>query len=138
MGRLARVQILETSLYHDSAQRDQMERFYTGLLGLPRVAGWPDGMAFRLGDGVLLIFDRELIKDREEPMAQHGTSGPGHVCLLDAEGYEDWKQRIADAGVEITHEHEWDGGRRSFYFQDPAGNLLEIADGDLWPPASQQ
>jgi hypothetical protein len=20
------------------------------------------------------------------------------------------------------------------YFRDPAGNLLEIADGDLWPP----
>jgi catechol 2,3-dioxygenase-like lactoylglutathione lyase family enzyme len=35
--------------------------------------------------------------------------------------------------VEITHEHAWDSGRRSFYFQDPAGNLLEIADGELWP-----
>ena len=36
-------------------------------------------------------------------------------------------------GVEITHEHDWDGGLRSLYFTDPAGNLLEIADGDLWP-----
>ena len=42
-------------------------------------------------------------------------------------------ERIAERGIEITHEHEWDGGRRSFYFHDPAGNLLEIADGDLWP-----
>jgi catechol 2,3-dioxygenase-like lactoylglutathione lyase family enzyme len=127
--------ILETSLYHDSAQRDQMDRFYGELLALPEVANWPDGMAFRLGDGVLLIFDRELIEDREEPMAQHGTSGPGHVCLVEDEDYEGRKRRIAEAGVEITHEHEWDGGRRSFYFQDPAGNLLEIADGDLWPEA---
>jgi catechol 2,3-dioxygenase-like lactoylglutathione lyase family enzyme len=125
--------ILETSLYHDSAQRDQMKRFYGELLALPLVASWPDGMAFRLGDGVLLIFDRELIEDREEPMAQHGTSGPGHICLVEADGYENWKRRLAEAGVEITHEHDWDGGRRSFYFQDPAGNLLEIADCDLWP-----
>ena len=28
---------------------------------------------------------------------------------------------------------EWDNGVRSFYFHDPAGNVLEIADGDLWP-----
>ena len=125
--------ILETSLYHDSAQRDEMERFYTVLLGLSRVASWPDGIALRVGEGVLLIFDREQIEDRVEPMAQHGTSGPGHVCLVDAEGYAGCKQRLAEAGVEILHEHEWGGGRRSFYFQDPAGNLLEIADGDLWP-----
>ena len=28
-----------------------------------------------------------------------------------------------------------EAGCRSFYFNDPAGNLLEIADGDLWPSA---
>jgi catechol 2,3-dioxygenase-like lactoylglutathione lyase family enzyme len=125
--------ILETSLYHDTAQRPEMERFYSELLGLPRVAEWPDGIAFRVGEGVLLVFDRELISGRDEPMAQHGTSGPGHVCLVDADGYEDRKRRLGEAGVEVTHEHEWEGGRRSFYFTDPAGNLLEIADGDLWP-----
>jgi catechol 2,3-dioxygenase-like lactoylglutathione lyase family enzyme len=43
------------------------------------------------------------------------------------------RERLADGGVEITHEHEWDGGGRSFYFHDPAGNLIEIADRDLWP-----
>ena len=127
--------ILETSLYYDSPQRAAMERFYVELLGLPRVADWPDGWAFRIGEGVLLVFDRGLIAGRDEPMAQHGSSGPGHVCLVDAEGYEARKRDLAEAGVEITHEHEWEGGRRSFYFNDPAGNLLEIADGDLWPPA---
>ena len=44
-----------------------------------------------------------------------------------------WRERLGAAGVEITHEHDWEGGRRSLYFHDPAGNLLEIADGDLWP-----
>ena len=60
---------------------------------------------------------------------------PGHACLVVSDP-GDYERRLADlreAGVEITHEHQWDGGRRSFYFRDPAGNLLELADGDLWP-----
>jgi hypothetical protein len=33
--------------------------------------------------------------------------------------------------VPILQQIEWDNGVRSLC--DPAGNLLEIADGDLWP-----
>src|SRR4051794_37708375 len=111
-----------------------MERIYGEVLALPMVARWPDGMSFRLGGGVVLLFDRQAIVDRDEPPARHGSSGPGHVCfVVRAEDYEAWKERLTAEGIEITHEHDWDGGRRSFYFHDPAGNLLEIADGDLWP-----
>ena len=69
------------------------------------------------------------------PIAAHGTTGPGHACLtVAAPGeYDGWRERLRGAGVEVIHEHEWDGGRRSLYFNDPAGNLLEIADGDIWP-----
>ena len=34
----------------------------------------------------------------------------------------------SSTGIEVTHEHAWSEGRRSFYFKDPAGNLLEIAE----------
>jgi catechol 2,3-dioxygenase-like lactoylglutathione lyase family enzyme len=126
--------VLETALYHSPGERAEMERFYEQTLGLRRVSSWPDGIAYRIGGGVLLLFDREGLSRREGPIAAHGSVGPGHACLVvSANAYEPWKRRLADRGVEITHEHEWDGGRRSFYFQDPAGNLLEIADGDLWP-----
>ena len=127
--------VLETCLYHDTAQAAEVESFYGGLLGLPLVARWPDGMAFRVGGGVLLLFDRELIAERPGPISAHGTSGAGHACLLarDKEQYEGWRRRLEAEGIEITHEHSWDGERRSFYFADPAGNLLEVADGDLWP-----
>jgi catechol 2,3-dioxygenase-like lactoylglutathione lyase family enzyme len=127
--------VLETCLYHDTAQAAEVEHFYGSLLGLPLVARWPDGMAFRVGAGVLLLFDRELIAERAGPISAHGTRGSGHACLLAGgeQRYEGWRRRLEGEGIEITHEHSWDGERRSFYFADPAGNLLEVADGDLWP-----
>jgi catechol 2,3-dioxygenase-like lactoylglutathione lyase family enzyme len=126
--------VLETALYHDPGERDEIERFYGELLGLPLVARWADGLAFRVGPGVLLLFDRAGLADRGGPIADHGTTGPGHACLIaSGDRYEAARQRVAASGVALTHEHQWAEGRRSFYFHDPAGNLLEVADGDLWP-----
>ena len=39
---------------------------------------------------------------------------------------------MADRGVTLIDEIAWDSGVRSCYFNDPAGNLLEIAEHDLW------
>lgn len=127
--------VLETCLYHDPGERGEMERFYGEVLGLRRVAGWADGIAYRVGAGVVLLFDRAGVARREGPIAAHGTVGPGHACLVVSEPgeYEGWKRRLEEAGIEITHEQGWGTERRSIYFTDPAGNLLEIADGDLWP-----
>jgi catechol 2,3-dioxygenase-like lactoylglutathione lyase family enzyme len=127
------VGVLETVLYHDTADREAVERFYREMLGLPVVAGWEDGVAFRIKGCVLLLFDRGHLAQRAGAIADHGTSGPGHVCLQAvADEYRDWREQLEAAGVQIVHDHDWNGGR-SFYFKDPAGNLLEIADGDLWP-----
>jgi catechol 2,3-dioxygenase-like lactoylglutathione lyase family enzyme len=128
--------VLETALYYDAGQREAMERLYRDELGLPVVTEWGDGTALRAGAGVVLLFDRDRLARRDEPAADHGSGGPGHVCLTAVGGdYEAWKDRLGRGGVSITHEQEWPRGGRSFYFKDPAGNLLEIADRDIWPAA---
>ena len=126
--------VLETVLYYDPGQREAMERFYGQALGLPVVGRWGDGTSLRVGGSVLLLFDRQGLASRDEPVAEHGSTGPDHACLVAGEGdYEACQEHLRDEGVEITHEHGWPGGGRSFYFKDPAGNLLEIADRDIWP-----
>jgi hypothetical protein len=47
------------------------------------------------------------------------------------------REHLEAVGVGIVHDSDWGGRGRSFYFEDPAGNLLEIADCDFWPFAGQ-
>ena len=125
--------LLEVSLYYDESHAEAVHELYERTLGLRRVARWSDGTALRLGSAVVLIFCRQRLAERDEPISAHGSHGPGHVCFTVSDGaYEDWRQRI-DEGPGVEHEQEWPNRGRSFYFRDPAGNLLEIAEGDLWP-----
>ncbi len=124
--------VLETVLYY--TDQDRTHAFYSRLLGL-RLLWREEGRSlfYRIGAGVLLLFDPEasLHGDR---LPAHGARGPGHVCFrVDRAGYEAWKRHLEAHGVGIEQEVEWSRGR-SFYFRDPSGNLLEIADADLWPP----
>lgn len=128
--------VLETVLYFEDQERS--ERFYTDILGM-RLLGKQPGRAlfFRAGNSVFLMFDAAATA-RGEELPAHGATGPGHVCfVVDRASYEEWKIHLRDHAVEILQEVSWpesDGGRlSSFYFRDPDGNLLEIADGDLWP-----
>lgn len=123
--------VLETALYHGPGEAGDVRAFYEEVLGLRPVAQWPAGAAFRVGEGVCLVFEREQTAGQSVP---HGASGPVHACFVSGAGeYEAWKRRLAAAGVELIDESSWDGGLRSVYFHDPAGNLLEIAEADIWP-----
>jgi catechol 2,3-dioxygenase-like lactoylglutathione lyase family enzyme len=126
--RLSRV--LETVLYYESAQEQTMEEFYGGLLGLPRVG---KGLHFRIGDSLLLLFAAEESSRQASP-PPHGAQGAIHTCFVAPEpDYETWKTYLAGRGLALLDEIAWENGVRSFYFRDPAGNVLEIADGDMWP-----
>ena len=124
--------VLETVIYYASDQQDEMERFYETVLGLESLGLGRWSLAFRLGQGVVLLFERERSAAQDEPPA-HGASGSIHTAFLAAPGeYDAWKERLADRDVTLIDEIAWDSGVRSCYFNDPAGNLLEIAERDLW------
>jgi catechol 2,3-dioxygenase-like lactoylglutathione lyase family enzyme len=129
--------ILETVLYYDAGQEQELEAFYGGALGLPRVGR---GLHFRLGDGLLLLFDAKESSRQASPPA-HGATGAVHTCFVAAEpDYTAWKEHLSRHEIPLLEEITWENGVRSFYFSDPAGNVLEIAEGDMWPgpPARRQ
>jgi catechol 2,3-dioxygenase-like lactoylglutathione lyase family enzyme len=134
-GRPALSAIFETVLYYATGQEGEIERFYGELLGLRAVSQSPTHFAFRLGDGLLLLFDTGETLTRDDRDMRHGADGRIHTCFsATPEEYERWKQYLPGHGVPLLREITWSNGVRSIYFDDPAGNLLEIAEGDLWPP----
>lgn len=131
--------VLETVLYFTSEA--DTKTFYSDVLGL-RMVGEEAGrhMFFRMGDGVLLLFNPSATAEAGS-VPSHGAAGKGHACFLSSGGdYARWKQHLTDRGVSIIQEAHWPPGATgdrvrgtSFYFRDPSGNLLEIASTDFWP-----
>jgi catechol 2,3-dioxygenase-like lactoylglutathione lyase family enzyme len=110
--------------------------FYSDVLGLRLVDG-PDELAaaFRLDDGgVLLIFEPSRSSRPNRPVPSHGASGAGHVAFSVEDGTLDaWGEALRERGVEIELERSWHSEGRSIYVRDPAGNSVELVDGELWP-----
>lgn len=133
MSGLRILGVYETVLY--APDPPAAAAFYRDALGLAQV-GEPDELsaAFRLPAGhVLLIFDPQRASQPGRPVPSHGAAGPGHVAFaLDAGAYDEALAALRDAGVEIEREVDWERGR-SMYFRDPAGNSVELVDGDIWP-----
>jgi catechol 2,3-dioxygenase-like lactoylglutathione lyase family enzyme len=103
--------------------------FYRDALGLREV----EDAVFRLDDGgVLLLFDPGRSSQPGRPVPSHGATGPGHVAFS-VESLAGWRERLAEHGVELEHEHSWPRDARSLYVRDPAGNSVELVEGDLWP-----
>ena len=121
--------ILETVLYCTAEDEDDTRRFYDEVLQLHRVSHW----TYRLGSHLFLLFNSEETKTQEWPPT-HGAVGSGHICFtVTADAFDPWKRYLEDEGVELIEEIDWSRGIHSFYFCDPAGNVLEIANGDMWP-----
>jgi catechol 2,3-dioxygenase-like lactoylglutathione lyase family enzyme len=124
--------VLETVLYVQDLAR--AERFYVDVLGFRKLSGEPGRSLFlRAGASVFLLFRAEETL-RAGSLPPHGGQGPGHVCFAVPErSYGAWKAYLPSHGVPLIQEEAWPEGGHSFYFHDPDGNLLEIADRDLWP-----
>lgn len=126
--------IYETSLY--ASDVTATAAFYEQLLGLRPLPDLGDiGAVFRLPDGgMLLIFDpeRSTIPGRQIP--SHGATGQGHVAFsVGPGGLEALAAELRRREVAIESEVEWPQGGRSLYIRDPAGNSVELIEGEAWP-----
>jgi catechol 2,3-dioxygenase-like lactoylglutathione lyase family enzyme len=109
--------------------------FYRDALGLRALA--PPGehaAAFRLdGDGVLLIFEPDTSSAPDRFVPSHGTTGEGHVAFRVEAGQMDAaRARLENLGVAIEREVTWPLGGHSVYVRDPAGNSVELVEGEIW------
>jgi len=123
--------VLETVLYF--SDQDRCERFYQDLLGMRLMDREPGrSLFFRAGDSVFLMFnaDATLAAGR---LPAHGARGPVHTCFrVPPDEFDAWKSYLEERGVPTLNETTRRRGL-SFYFHDSEGNLLEIANADIWP-----
>jgi catechol 2,3-dioxygenase-like lactoylglutathione lyase family enzyme len=129
--------IIEICLYVDDLE--ETKAFYDEILGFEVIAfASSRHVFFRVGSQVLLCFlPEETMKDLLLP--RHGVKGPQHVAFgVEQSAYEEYKVQLVTKGVHITHFQSWyDGGRESFYFEDPSGNVLEVIPDKLWEPLNK-
>jgi catechol 2,3-dioxygenase-like lactoylglutathione lyase family enzyme len=136
MSGLRILGVYETVLY--APDPPTAAAFYRDALGLEQLEE-PDDLSavFRLPAGhVLLIFNPLMSSRPGRPVPSHGSAGAGHIAFaIEAGTYEDILTSLSDKGIQIEREIEWERGR-SVYFRDPAGNSVELVDGDIWPPSA--
>ena len=121
--------VLETVLYAEDLQA--AEAFYTKILGLEvysRVEG--RHVFFRCGSGMFLVFNPKTTEKEKSP---HGCYGSGHIAWsISNDEINAWRQWLRTSEVTITEEVSWPKGGHSIYFNDPAGNSLELATPEMW------
>jgi catechol 2,3-dioxygenase-like lactoylglutathione lyase family enzyme len=126
------VKIKETCLYvHDL---EGARRFYHDVLGLPVISYLPGKHLFlRAGGSVLLCFNPDDSKTKTSP-PPHYAEGRQHFAFeVPKEDYERTKAEIKGKGITIIDVVTWANGTESFYFHDPAGNILEVLpDPGIW------
>jgi catechol 2,3-dioxygenase-like lactoylglutathione lyase family enzyme len=124
--------VLETCLYVDDLAIAEL--FYGQTLGLEFVSRQERRhVFFRIGSGMLLIFDPLQSAAPDSALPRHGTTGSGHVAFaVNQRDLAAWQTRLHEAGVVIEQIVEWPSGSRSCYFRDPAGNSLELTSPAIW------
>lgn len=130
-GRNRFLQIKETCIYaHDLVG---VREFYEGKLGL-EVISFVAGkhVFFRAGTSVLLCFNPEDSAKKTSPPPHHAAGRYHFAFEVKPEDYQWQKDRIAREGIRISHVMTWESGQESFYFDDPAGNVVEVVPVGIW------
>jgi catechol 2,3-dioxygenase-like lactoylglutathione lyase family enzyme len=124
-------QIKETCIYAEDLEAFRL--FYCEKLGLSLISYLPEKHLFiRVGKSVLLCFNPQDSQLKKSPPG-HYANGKIHFAFeVDAADYGKTKQEIINKRITITDEVIWKNGQESFYFEDPAGNVLEVVPVGIW------
>lgn len=125
------IKIKETCLYIQDLQG--AHEFYHLLLGFPVIDYVHDKHLFlRVGSSVLLCFNPDDSAGKSSPPSHYGR-GKLHLAFeVSNPDYELTRKAIENAGIKILDEVTWKNGSSSFYFEDPAGNVLEVVPEGIW------
>ncbi len=108
---------------------DETVLFYQKVLGMKKVVFGQDRVALAFGQQKINLhaLGREF-----EPKAENPTPGSADVCLITPVPMEEAMAHVRNVGVEILQGPVERTGARakllSFYFRDPSGNLIEVAN----------
>lgn len=128
--------VLETALYVRDLPR--AIAFYREVMGFRLLVEFENqrGVAFRVGESILLLFDPVQCAqpDLMEGLPSHSASGEGHVAFHVApQDLPAWREHLQRHGIPIEKEFSFRGQPPSIYFRDPDRNLLELAVSEIWP-----
>ena len=105
---------------------DQMQTFYSDVIGLELMRRFEHAAFFRIADGyaghtaVLALFDRNVPVEPERSTVDHLALT---IALADYEPEKRWLEALGLAVTTATHEWvHW----RSLYVDDPEGNTIEL------------
>lgn len=124
--------IKETCIY--VRDLESIRDFYEKKLGLPVINYVPEKhIFFRAGDSVLLVFNPEDSRLKLSPPAHWGEGRQHFAFEVSAAEYHTTKADLVKKGIVIIEETLWPAGGKSFYFNDPADNVLEVVeDKGVW------
>jgi len=123
--------IKETCIY--SKDLGAAKKFYEGTLGLP-VISYVEAkhVFFRVGESVLLCFNPDDSRHKKSPPGHYAIGKTHFAFEVSPADYPVWEKKLDAAGVPITDRVVWTSGQESLYFEDPAGNVLEIVPKGVW------
>jgi catechol 2,3-dioxygenase-like lactoylglutathione lyase family enzyme len=117
--------IKETCIYVRDLETVRL--FYVDKLGLSLINYIPGKHLFlRAGHSVLLIFNPDDSKNKKSPPAHFGGGHQHFAFEVKDMDYDEAKKMITSKSIDIIDEVTWPSGRKSFYFNDPEKNVLEI------------
>jgi catechol-2,3-dioxygenase len=101
-----------------------LARFYREALGFPELAREDDRIWLGCGERTRL----GLWSPGEKEFGDEGGRHVHYAYSVGPGALEEIRERLQRLGVESRGPVEHEGGDRSLYFEDPAGNLVEAWD----------